>query len=226
MASIVKANPSLTSGGLAVLRRQFSTTDDGTLNYEADYCCLAQFTSNHAGKFRTGATPPTAIPGSLSQLRLDGIPTLYDVTTTTQNGLTYFNARYSAASIDGGEIVTTESQEQRNFSAAVEGSIRTAGNFGSTATETDTVQVSFDYISTTVRVEAKNPNGLPQVKGTVGIPFNVSIGQISGVNALVVGKWREATIETQSTTRSSRGSYTYSKSSSGIYEVVGSRVSI
>lgn len=224
MASIVKANPSLTAGGLAVLRRSFSTTDDGTCNYEADYACLAQFTSNHAGKFRTGATPPTAILDGLSQLRLDGTPKLYDVTTSTQNGLTYFKARYSASSLDGGEIITTESQEQRNFSAAVEGSIRTPGNFGSTATESGTVQVSFDYISTTVRVEAKNPRILPQVTGSVGIPFNVSIGQISGVDALVLGKWRAATIETQSTTRSSRGSYTYSKSSSGIYEVVASRV--
>ena len=109
MSAIVKANASLTAGGLAVLRREYSTTDDGTLNYAADYCCLSQFANNHIGKFRTGAQPPTAIPASMSQLRIDGTPKLYDLTTNTQNGLTYFNARYSAASLDPGEVIVTES---------------------------------------------------------------------------------------------------------------------
>jgi hypothetical protein len=220
MASIVKANPSLTNGGLAVLRRSFSTTDDGTCNYEADYCCLATFANNHIGRFRTGAQPPTAIPASMSQLRLSGTPKLYDFTTYTQSGLTYFNARYSAASLSEGEVIITESQEQRNFSAVVEGTIRTAGNFGTTTTQTGFVSVSFDYISTTVRVEAKNPRSIPDVRGSVGLPFNKSVGQISGVNVLALNQWREAYIETSSKTRSSRGSYTYSKSSTGIYEVV------
>lgn len=218
MASIVKANPSLTAGGLAVLRRQFSTTDDGTCNYEADYCCLAQFANNHIGKFRTGATPPTAIPAGMSALRLSGSPKLYDFTINTQNGLTYMNARYTAASTDPGEVITTETSEQRNFSAVLEGSIRIPSNTGANTTQTGSVNVSFDYISTTVRVEAKNPNALPEVKGSVGAPFNVSIGKISNVTALVNGQWRTSYIETTSKTRSSRGTYTYSKSSSGIYE--------
>jgi hypothetical protein len=219
MASIVKANASLTAGGLAVLRRSYSTTDDGTLNYEADYCCLAAFANNHIGKFRTGAQPPTAIPASMSQLRIDGAPKLYDLTTSTQNGLTYFNARYSAASLDPGEVILTESTEQRNFSATVTGSIRTAGNLGTTITVEGQVNVSFDYISTTVRVEAKNPRALPEVKGSVGLPFNKSVGEISGQTAFVFGQWRAATVETTSKSRSSRGTYTYTKSSSGIYEV-------
>jgi hypothetical protein len=219
MASIVKANASLTAGGLAVLRRSYSTTDDGTLNYEADYCCLAAFANNHIGKFRTGAQPPTAIPASMSQLRIDGAPKLYDLTTSTQNGLTYFNARYSAASLDPGEVILTESTEQRNFSATVTGSIRTSGNLGTTITVEGQVNVSFDYISTTVRVEAKNPRALPEVKGTVGRPFNKSVGEISGQTAFVFGQWRAATVETTSKSRSSRGTYTYTKSSSGIYEV-------
>ena len=219
MASIVKANSSLTSGGLAVLRREYSTTDDGTLNYLADYCCLSQFANNHIGKFRTGAQPPTAIPASMSRLRIDGAPKLYDLTTSTQNGLTYFNARYSAASLDPGEVILTESTEQRNFSATVTGSIRTAGNLGTTITVEGQVNVSFDYISTTVRVEAKNPRALPEVKGSVGLPFNKSVGEISGQTAFVFGQWRAATVETTSKSRSSRGTYTYTKSSSGIYEV-------
>lgn len=219
MAAIVKANSSLTSGGLAVLRREYSTTDDGTLNYAADYCCLSQFANNHIGKFRTGAQPPTAIPSSMSQLRVDGTPKLYDLTTNTQNGLTYFNARYSAASLNPGEVVVTESTEQRNFSATVTGEIRTAGNFGNQVTQTGQVNVSFDYISTTVRVEAKNPRNLPDVKGSVGVPFNKSVGELAGQTAFVAGRWRAATIETTSKQRSSRGIYTYTKSSSGIYEV-------
>lgn len=220
MASIVKANSSLTSGNLAVLRRTFSTSDDGTCNYEADYVCLVQFANNHLGKFRTGSTPPTSIPASMSALRLDGLPELYDVTFRTENGLTYFSARYSAASLDGGEVITTESQEQRAFSAVLEGSIRTAGNFGSTATQTGFVNVSFDYISTTVRVESKNPRTLPSVKGRVGVPFNKSVGQISGVEATITNGWKAFYVETESVSRSSRGSYTYSKSSSGIYQAV------
>lgn len=219
MASIVKANASLTAGGLAVLRRSYSTTDDGTLNYEADYCCLAQFANNHIGRFRTGAQPPTAIPSSMSQLRIDGTPKLYDLTTSTQNGLTYFNARYTAASLNPGEVVITESNEQRNFSASVEGFVRTAGNFDSTSTQTGFVTVTFDYISTTVRVEAKNPRSLPQVTGRVSEPFNFSVGMVSGVTANVNGKYRFSTIETSSSTKSSRGTYTYTRSSTGIYEV-------
>lgn len=219
MAAIVKANPSLTAGGLAVLRRQYSTTDDGTCNYEAEYACLSQFANNHIGKFRTGAQPPTQIPASMSLLRLEKTPTLYDFSTNTQNGLTYFNARYTAASSDAGEVITTESQEQRNFSATVIGTIRTKGNLGSMITVEDNVNVSFDYISTTVRVEAKNPRILPQARGSVGLPFNISISQISGQDAQVFGQWRASTVETQSKTRSSRGTYTYTKSSSGIYEV-------
>lgn len=219
MAAIVKANPSLTAGGLAVLRRQYSTTDDGTLNYEAEYCCLSQFANNHIGKFRTGAQPPTPIPASMSLLRLDKTPTLYDFQTNTQNGLTYFTGRYTAASADAGEVITTETQEQRSFSAVVVGSIRTAGNLGNTVTVEGEVNVSFDYISTTVRVEAKNPRILPEVKGSVGFPFNYSASQIGGQTPLLAGKWRPSAIETQSTTRSSRGTYTYTKQSSGIYEV-------
>ena len=224
MAAIVKANPSLTAGGLAVLRRQYSTTDDGTLNYEAEYACLSQFANNHIGKFRTGTQPPTPIPASMSLLRLEKTPTLYDFSTNTQNGLTYFTARFTAASSDSGEVITTETQEQRSFSAVVTGTIRSPGNLGSTVTTKGDVNVSFDYISTTVRVEAKNPRVLPEVKGKVGLPFNLSIGNLNGQAATVLGEYRASTIETISKTRSTRGTYTYTKSSSGIYEVTESLV--
>ncbi len=219
MAAIVKANSSLAAGGLAVLRRQFSTTDDGTCNYEADYACLSQFANAHVGRFRTGSQPPTAIPASMSLLRLSSVPKLYDFTSNTQNGVTTFTARYTAASSDPGEVITTETTEQRSFGATVAASVQTAGNLGATITVSGFVVVSFDYMSKTVRVEAKNPNSLPSVKGSVGLPFNQSIGTISGQRPFLFAAYRQSVIESTSTTRSSRGNYVYSKSSSGIYEV-------
>jgi hypothetical protein len=57
------------------------------------------------------------------------------------------------------------------------------------------------------------------VKGSVGRAFNLSISSLSGEQPTVLGQYRASTIETQSKTRSSRGTYTFSKSSSGIYEV-------
>jgi len=217
MAAIVKANSSLAAGGLAVLRRQFSTTDDGTCNYEADYACLSQFANSHVGRFRTGSQPPTAIPASMSLLRLSSAPKLYDFTSNTQNGVTYFTARYTAASADAGEVITTESQEQRSFSATVTATIRTAGNNDNRITVTGSVGISFDYISTTVTVEAKNPQSLPQVRGSVGNPFNFSSGTINNQAPNLQGTFRNSTVERTNTTRSSRGTYTYSRSSSGIY---------
>jgi hypothetical protein len=219
MAAIVKANSSLASGGLAVLRRSYSTTDDGTCNYEAEYCCLAQFTSNHAGRFRTGAQPPTPIPTSMSQLRLSDTPTLYDLTTRTENGLTYFSARYTAASNDPGEVITTETSEQRSFSATVRASVQVAGNNNSLSTVEGFVAISFDYISKTVRVEAKNPRSLPLVRGSVSLPFNKAVGTISAARPILLSEYRQQFVETDSTIRSSRGVYTYTKSSTGIYEV-------
>ena len=224
MAAIVKANPSLTAGGLAVLRRAFSTTDEGVLNYEADYVCLSQYANNHIGKFRTGAQPPTPIPSAMSVLRLDAVPKLYDFQTSTENGLTYFNAKYTSAVLnydqDASEVITTETSEQRSFSAQIAGSVRVPGAGGTTSTVEGFTNVSFDYVSYTMRVEAKNSSVLPSVRGRVGLPFNLSVGTISGTSPLLVGKWRASTVEQSSTTKSSRGTYTYSLSSSGIYVVV------
>lgn len=220
MAAIVKANSSLAAGGLAVLRRQFSTTDDGTCNYEADYACLSQFANAHVGRFRTGSEPPTAIPASMFLLRLISAPILYDFTSNTQAGITYFNARYTAASSEPGEVITTESSEQRSVSGTVVGSIR--GNFTGfgIGTQNAFVNISFDYISISVRVEAKNPANLPQIKGRVGQIFNRSVDAINNtVPTIGAGQIKEALIETTSKTRSSRGTFTFSKTSSGVFQI-------
>ncbi|MEB3207395.1 MAG: hypothetical protein VKK63_00580 [Synechococcus sp.] len=224
MAAIVKANPSLTAGGLAVLKREYSTTDDGICNYFVDYCCLSQFSNVHIIKFRTGANPPTPIPAEMSLLPLASTPKLYDVKIRKENGITYFSTAYSAASLDAGQVITTETFEQRSFTATVLGTIR--GNFSgfdtnNTGTVTQAVSYSFDYISKTVRVEASNPSVLPDIRGSVGPAFNTSVGLIFNQPADVRGKAAASTIDGTSINRTSRGQYTYSKTSSGIYVPVG-----
>ena len=221
MAAIVKANPSLTAGGLAVLRRQYSTTDDGTLNYEAEYVCISQFANNHIGRFRTGAQPPTPIPASMSQLSLESAPKLYDFSTSTQNGLTYFSARYSAAVRGLAEVTITQSQETRNFSATFEngeGAIYTStGNVSQIVVGPFTA--SFDYESTTITCESKSEQSLPDLKGSVGNIRNVSISTIRGTKVNLNGRtyWKPQTVESLSSSKSSRGNYTFRKSSSGVY---------
>jgi hypothetical protein len=96
MASIVKAKNSLNNGGLAVLKRTFSTADGGQVNYRADYACLSQFANNHTRKFLSGSQPPTSIPSAMLLLNLSEPPALNDLQTETTNGMTYFRASYMA----------------------------------------------------------------------------------------------------------------------------------
>lgn len=209
MAAIVKANPSLTAGGLAVLRRSFTTNDDGTMRYEADYCCLSQYAIRWMPSFRTKAQPPTALPAALLQLQLAKTPELYDLQTETANGLTYFKAVYSAGVTT--EVIITEESDVRNFTVttnrAVGYNVSTPGTTnGSTTfveTSTETVTESYDYVSVTVTAEAKNAN-LPQV-----------VGRVEPIGRLPWG-YKPTTIDRTSKTRSSRGEYTFRKSSSGI----------
>jgi hypothetical protein len=211
MAAIVKANPSLTAGGLAVLRRSFTTNDDGTMRYEADYCCLSQYAVRWMPSFRTKAQPPTPLPAALLQLQLAKTPELYDLQTETANGLTYFKAVYSAGVTT--EVIITEESDVRNFTVTatrpVGYNVTTPGTInGSTIfvqNATETITESFDYISITVTAEAKNAN-LPAVKGR--------IERIGGVS-FPFG-YKETTIDRTSKTRSSRGEYTYRISSSGV----------
>lgn len=214
--AIVKANSSITNGGLAVLKRSFSTSDDGRMTYAVDYCCLSSFAKKWTPYFKIKAQPPTPLPASVLELRLTKTPELSDLQTETMNGLTYFRATYSAGILT--EVVVTESSEQRTFSGSVTASVETAGNLGSTQTVTGIIAVSFDYISTSVTAQSKNQQ-LPAVRGSVGPAFNKQIGTINGIKPLLITGIRSNVIESTSSTKTGSGELTYSKTSAGIYEL-------
>jgi hypothetical protein len=199
MSSIIRANASLTAGGLAVTNRSYSNDLEGSLNYSVTYVCLDSFAKTNAALFRIGSTPPTPLPPHLIALDLRTAPGLTSLTTRTENGLAYFDAQY--ASSTNSEFVITESEETKVFSAS-----RLARVNGVDTTYT----LTFDYISRTVSVSATNTFP-PALQGSVGRPFNV-VGNTSYVY------YRSTTIETKSKTRSSRGNFSYATNSTGIYE--------
>lgn len=202
MAAIVKANPSLTAGGLAVLRREFNTSDRGQLFYGSDYVCLAQFAERYAPQFRSGAKPPTPIPSSMRLLNLSRTPTLESVQITTENGLTYFRAQYIAG-VETDLVVTTTS-EQRNISFTYE-------LFGVETT------ASFDYISISVTVTGTNTE-IPIIKGSTGAVFNTRNVKSEQILNNRISNLTRKTIESSRTTRGSRGEYENSATSTGIYD--------
>jgi hypothetical protein len=212
MAAIVKANPSLTSGGLAVLRRSFVTTDDGTMRYEADFCCLSSFATRWTPFFRTRAQPPTPLPAAMLQLQLTKTPELYDLTTETINGLTYFKASYSAGIST--EVIITEDSDVRNFTVTINRDVgyvvSTPGTInGSTTfvkTGEETVTENYEYVSVTVSAESKNAT-LPLVKGRIEL--------IKGALYLPY-EYTATVIERSSKSRNSRGEYTFKASSTGV----------
>jgi hypothetical protein len=210
MSALVKANASLTAGNLAVLRRSFVTTDDGTMRYAVDYCCLERFASKWTPFFRTRAQPPTALPAEMLQLQLTKTPELYDLTLETMNGLTYFKAVYSAGI--SSEVIITEDSDVRNFTVTTTTdvgynlsypfSLNGATYFVKTGEKVTTA--SYDYVSVTVTAQSKNAN-LPNVQGRVeGVSF--------------FGRPAVKLLTKTSKSRSSRGEYTFSVSSSGIIE--------
>jgi hypothetical protein len=199
MSSIIRANASLTAGGLAVVNRSYSNDLEGSLNYSVTYVCLDSFAKTNAALFRIGSAPPTPLPSHLIALDLRSAPGLTALTTRTENGLAYFEARY--ASSTNSEFVITQSEETKVFAAS-----RVVTSSGTDTTFT----LTFDYISRTVRVSATNTYP-PGVKGSVGAPFNV-VGNTNSVY------FRSTTIETKSKTRSSRGNFSFETNSTGIYE--------
>jgi hypothetical protein len=207
MSAIVKANGSLTSGGLSVIKRSFTTADDGSMNYNVDYCCLSQFAIKWAPFFRTRAQPPTPLPAALLQLNLTKTPELFNLSTETLNGLTYYRAQYSAGVST--EVIITEESDTRNFTVSLNQQVgfwvSTPFTFnGSTSfvqTGERTVTNTIDYISVTVTAESKNTN-LPAIQG-----------RVEGVRG-----YQMKLVERTSKRRDSRGEYTFSKSSSGTIE--------
>ena len=199
MSSIIRANASLTAGGLAVVTRSYSNDLEGSLNYSVTYVCLDTFAKTNAALFRIGSAPPTALPSHLIALGLQSAPGLTALTTKTDSGLTYFEAQYTSSTTS--EFVITQSEETKVFSAS---RVVSANDVDTTYT------LTFDYISRTVSVSATNTYP-PAAKGSVGKPFNV----VGNTNLVY---FRNTTVETKSKSRSSRGNFSYETSSAGIFE--------
>lgn len=217
MAAIVKANTSLTAGNLAVLKRNFASTDSGQMTYFCDYCCLESFAKKWTPYFKIGSKPPTALPANMLLLNLSKTPTLVDLQTESSSGLTYFKATYSAG-VES-EVTITEESDVRTHSYTYQkdvgiymtppGSINSEPDFYKTGEET--ITQSFEYVSVTVTATSKNSK-LPEVKGYVLEPQKPI--WVTTSNLLT---FETRTIDTFSKTKNSRGEYTYTARSTGVY---------
>lgn len=204
MAAIVKANTTLSTGGLVVLRRSFQTSSRGQVSYNADYVCLAQFANTHAPKFRSKTEPPSSLPPALLLLNLTRTPTLEALETTTEHGLTYYKATYTAG-VETDLIFTTTS-EQRNVTWR--GVDRGTG---------ETAIYSFDYISVSETVTGTN-TAIPVVKGSTGRVFNIRGTTASLILSGKLSNLVQKTVESQRSTRGRGGEYENSATSTGVYE--------
>lgn len=206
MAAIVKANSNLNAGGLAVLKRNVSTQDNGQITYTANYVCLSQHANRWTPFFATESAPPTPLPANVLLLNLTREPSLTNLETETSNGLTYFNATYAVGTNTA--VVTTVSSEIRNVSWQIYGN--------------ETVTAGFDYVAISVSARATNDE-VPVVRGYTGRIFNA---RNVNPNALPSNVERQS-IETFSRSKQKRGDYENTVTSTGVYVAtdVGSPVS-
>jgi hypothetical protein len=219
MSAIVKANNRLATGGLAVIKRSFTADKDNKVTYTAEYVCLAQFADANAQRFRKNSQPPTPIPASMQRLGIVEVPKLYDVTSETLNGLTYFRATYVAVGDSNSSFSVTRSSDQRSFQGSQTKTI-TTGPTGFLTENVVTDTLTFDYISITATASSTNQN-LPGVSGGVGGKFNerrtrtfaTGGGTVAG-GSVNVGTAR---VTSSSQTRNSDGTFTFTRTSSGIY---------
>jgi hypothetical protein len=219
MASIVKANSSLTAGGLAVIKRSFSTQKEGKLNYSVTYVCLSQFQHQNASRFQTGSNPPTPFLSALGALKIKDTPTLYDLQTEVSNGLCYFTASYVSVGDSESSFSVTETSDQRSFQASETKTV-TTGTPGFLTENEATDTISFDYISLSATVSSNNRD-LPNVGSSgVGAIFNIRKARTFSGGGTFQGagsvSYEKTTILSTSSTRNSDGTYTYSRTSSGV----------
>ena len=215
MSAIVKANASLAAGELAILKRNFAASDTGQMTYAVDYCCLSQFASKWTPFFKSGSQPPTALPANMLLLQLTKTPTLVDLQTETMHGLTYFKATYSAG-VETDVTITEESDIRTHtwstsapvgYRVSVPYTIDGSTTFVQTGTAIGTN--SFEYVSITARAVSKNKD-LPEVKGRVIMIPN------SRYTDTTLSLFDQTTIDTFSSSKNSRGEYSYTKTSTGI----------
>jgi hypothetical protein len=204
--TIVRANPNLLAGGLGTIRRSVTSQRDGSVVLQAEYVCLTKHAGRWTPFFVRNAPPPLGLPDSLSDLGATSTPKMYDVTTRNENGLTYFTALYSAAS--SREITVTETEEQRNWSGTVQYNLN-GGYLVFTA------NYSFDYMSKSVTVTGRNTHP-GEIEGSAGTPFNRSF---IAEGASVLKMPTRSRIVSRTKTQSSLGDFSYSTTSTGIYEL-------
>lgn len=207
MAAIVKANSSLTAGGLAVLGRNISASDSGQVVYTVNYACLSQYADTWAQSFKSGAQPPTPLPVAMLRLDLTRTPQLTELQSQSSNGLTYFNATYSAGIAS--DLVITRSSETRNISWVASDVELEPGFVRRTV-------ASFDYISTSVTVEGTNST-IQKIDGTVSDCFNARNVNANDVLSNKVANLEKRVVVSTSIRKNRKGEYLNSVTSTGIY---------
>lgn len=203
MPSTVVANPELAQGGLVLLKHSASHSSDGASTYVADYACLAQFATNHTGKFVKGAPPPIDRPAALARTDV----AMDDVTIERINGIVYFRAVYAGA--DRNVYEESETETLKSFSKTVEQRIPRGNNPANAIIRT--YSLSFDYISVTVTTTSKfnwiNRRG---ANSLVSSPRNI-VGDVGRV------QYRPDAIVLRSLTKGGNGTKTYTLNAQGIY---------
>jgi len=207
MPATVIANPELSQGGIVLVSHTYNATADGGFTYTPVYCCLSQFDTRNAPRFRKDAPPPTALPEAMSQFNLGTGLGMTDVTVERGNGLTYFYPQYIGALRDVFE--ETEQEVLKTFSKSVTVFTPRGNNPGNAIERTFTI--TFDYISKTVTTSSKfNYIVRRGANSLVGQPFNRSgdFGQV---------QFRPDRIVTRNRTKAASGQTTYAASATGIY---------
>lgn len=199
MAAIIRANAALLAGNMAVLKRDYGTDYEGIFFYDVTYVCLEQFLDRHINKFRPKMPPPTAMPANFSLFNFSSEPVLWDVSITSANGLSYIAAKYSTNTNQ--EITVTQTSEERAYYATKDGGNDEESSF-----------ISFDYIAVSVTVTSVNTQQ-PAIKAYPGTVFNFR----SGGPKFAEIRYYPNTIFSSSKSRSSRGQYSFSVTSTGIY---------
>jgi hypothetical protein len=188
-------------------QHSYTSTADGGFTYTPVYCCLSQFDTRNAPRFKKGAPPPTALPEAMSQFNLGTPLGMTDVTVDRGNGLTYFNPQYVGALRDVFE--ETEQEVLKTFSKSVTVSTPRGNNPANAIERTFTI--TFDYMSMTVTTSSKfNYIVRRGANSLVSQPFNISgdFGRVS---------FRPDRILTRNRTKAASGQTTYSASVTGIY---------
>lgn len=236
--AIVKANYTLSSGGIVVLKRTFQNSLSYNIQYTIEYCCLAQFRHKYVPYFKYGSDPIDGLPSEISNLKgtfsteniyaietedasgfFANTPTLESVEIQTANGLTFFKATYNQYR---STYTTVTSTEQRSFSASATGT-GTSGtknpyNQGDQTylEQQQTTTLAFDYMSTTVTVESRN-GYYGAGTGSVGNPFNQRITNSNSNVGSVSVPYSASYIDSKSSETSTSGETIYRTSSTGIY---------